>query len=97
MIDKEYIIIWYNFQPCSIAGHARIITFGTSLVYQFSLFKSNQNCSLPVFLLSDEPNGLQTLFGFVTGLDIIPSLGFDQSPRLKFHHPNSVDEFDGYA
>ena len=31
------------------------------------------------------------------GLDTIPSLGFDQSPRLKFHHPNPVDEYDGYA
>ena len=31
------------------------------------------------------------------GLDIIPSLRFDQSPRFKFHHPNPVDEYDGYA
>ena len=44
------------------------------------------------FLLSDESDGLQTLLGFVKGLDTIPSLGFGQSQRLKFHHPN-----DGYA
>ena len=31
------------------------------------------------------------------GLDTIPSLEFDQSPRLKFHHPNPVNEYDGYA
>ena len=49
------------------------------------------------FLLSDESDGLQTLLGFVKGLDTIPSLGFDQSQRLKFHHPNPVDEYDGYA
>ena len=56
-----------------------------------------KKCPLPFFLLSGEPNGLQTLLGIVKGLDIIPSLGFDQSPRLKFHHPNPVDEYDGYA
>ena len=77
--------------------HARIITFGTSLVYQFPLFKSNQKLSIAFFLLTDEPNGLQSLLGFVKGLEIIPSLGFDQSPRLKFHHPNPVDEYNGYA
>ena len=54
--------------------------------------------SLIVFsLLSDESDGLQTLVEFVKGLDTIPSLGFDQSPRLKFHHPNPVDEYNGYA
>ena len=31
------------------------------------------------------------------GLDTISSPGFDQSQRLKFHHPNPVDEYDGYA
>ena len=31
----------------------------------------------------------------MTGLDAIPSLGFDPSPRLKFYHPNPVDEYDG--
>ena len=31
------------------------------------------------------------------GLDTIPSLGFDQRSRLKFHHPNPLDEYDGYA
>ena len=46
-------------------------------------------------LLSDEPNGVQTLLGFVTGLDTIPSLGVDPSPRLRFHHPNPVDGYDG--
>ena len=46
-------------------------------------------------LLSDEPNGLQTLLGFVTRLDTIPSLGFDPSPSIRFHHPNPVDEYDG--
>ena len=46
-------------------------------------------------LLSDEPTGLQNLLGFVTGLDTIPSLGFDPSPRLRFHHPKSVDEYSG--
>ena len=45
-------------------------------------------------LLSDGLNGLQTLLGFVTGLDTIPSLGFDPSPRLKFYHPNQVDGYD---
>ena len=49
------------------------------------------------FLLSDESDGLQTLLGFVKRFDTIPSLGFDQSQRLKFHHPNPVDEYDGYA
>ena len=38
---------------------------------------------------------MQTLLGFVTGLDTIPSLGFDPSPRLKFYHTNQVDEYDG--
>ena len=38
---------------------------------------------------------MQTLLEFVTGLDTIPSLGFDPSPRLKFYHPNPVDEYDG--
>ena len=52
-------------------------------------------CSLCFILLSDELNGLQTLLGFLTGLDTIPSLGFDPSPRLKFYHPNPVDEYDG--
>ena len=37
--------------------------------------------------------GLQTLFGFVTGLDTIPSLGFEPSPRLRFHHPNPAVNF----
>ena len=49
------------------------------------------------FLLSDESDGLQTLLGFVKGLDTTPSLGFDRSQRLKIHHPNPVDEYDGYA
>ena len=31
----------------------------------------------------------------MTGLDTIRSLGLDPSPRLKFYHPNPVDEFDG--
>ena len=52
------------------------------------------NC---LFLLSDESDGLQTLLGFVKGLDTIHSLGFDLSPRLKFPHLNPVDEHDGYA
>ena len=52
---------------------------------------------MPFFLLSDESDGLQTLLGFVKGLDTIPSLGFDERPRLKFYHPNPVDEYDGYA
>ena len=30
-IDKEYIIIWYNFQACCFAG-SRIRTFKASLV-----------------------------------------------------------------
>ena len=38
---------------------------------------------------------MQTLLGFVTGFDTIPSLGFDPSPRLKCYHPNPVDEYDG--
>ena len=52
---------------------------------------------IAVSLLSDESDGLQTLVEFIQGLDTIPSLGFDQSPRLKFHHQNPVDEYDGYA
>ena len=35
--------------------------------------------------------------GFVKGLDTIPFFGFDQIPWLKFHHPNPVYEYDGYA
>ena len=35
---------------------------------------------------------MQTFLGFVTGLDTIPSLGFDPSPRIRFHHPNPVDD-----
>ena len=31
----------------------------------------------------------------MTGLDTIPSLGFDPSPRLRFHHPKSVDGYSG--
>ena len=31
----------------------------------------------------------------MTGLDTIPSLGFDPSPSLSFHHPDPVDEYDG--
>ena len=59
-------------------------------------FKSNHQLLIAFFhLLSDEPNGLQTSLGFVTGLDTIPSLGFDPSPRLIFHHQNPVDEYDG--
>ena len=50
-----------------------------------------------ISLLSDESDGLQTLVEILKGLDTIPSLGFDQSPRLKFHHPNPVDECDGYV
>ena len=46
-------------------------------------------------LLSDEPTGLQNSLGFVTGLDTIPSLGFDPSPRLRFHHPSAVDGYGG--
>ena len=38
---------------------------------------------------------LQNLVGFVTGLDTIPSLGFDPSPRLRFHHPKAVDGYSG--
>ena len=30
----------------------------------------------------------------MTGLDTIPSFGFDPSSRLRFHHPNPVDEYD---
>ena len=58
---------------------------------------NGQNCLIAFFLLSDESDGLQILLGFVKGLDTIHSLGFDLSPRLKFHHPNPVDEYDGYA
>ena len=58
-----------------------------------SLIISVAHC---VFILfSDEPNVLQTFLGFVTGLDTIPSLGFDPSPRIRFHHPNQVDLYDG--
>ena len=31
----------------------------------------------------------------MTGLDTIPSLGFDSSPRLRFHHPKAVDGYGG--
>ena len=31
----------------------------------------------------------------MTGLDTIPSLGFDPSPRLRFHHPKAVDGYSG--
>ena len=69
------------------------------LLWQFGPVKtsSGQNCLIAFFLLSDESDGLQTLLGFVKGLDTIHSLGFDLSPRLKFHHLNPVDEHDGYA
>ena len=36
---------------------------------------------------------MQNLLGFVTGLDTIPSLGFDLSPRLRFHHLKAVDGY----
>ena len=96
LIDKEYIISWYNFQPCCIAGNRD--TAPGSQLSEHPLYINFPYLSLIAFFpLSDEPDGLQTLLGFVKGLDTIPSLGFDQRPRLKFNHPNPVNEYDGYA
>ena len=38
---------------------------------------------------------MQNLLGFVTGLDTIPSLGFDPGPTLRFHYLKAVDEYSG--
>ena len=63
VIDKEYIIIWYNFQPCCIAGN-RYITPG-SLLSEHPLYINFPFLRLIsfFFLLSDESDGLQTLIG----------------------------------
>ena len=54
-----------------------------------------RGCLIVVY--PDHTHLLFFLLGFVKGLDTIPSLVFDQSPRLKFRHPNPVDEYDDYA